>query len=249
MEKEYLSVNGIPAKLYCADSPKGTVIAVHGFGGSKESYAIEILAERVTKAGLCVLTFDLPVHGERDGDCGDLAIDRIIGEIKTIENYARENIGGDTYAFATSFGGMSMLHRIECGEDPYKKIVLRVPAVNMADTLITISSAADPEFSLEKAREKGFRFKISREYIMPFQFYEGLQKLSCLRNSEQWNDNRIMTIYAEKDELVKPVDTLEFLRLNPNIHSHCIENSGHRMAERPEYLTSAIDGAVEFMLT
>lgn len=248
MTQEYILINDIPAKLYRAQSPRGTVIAVHGFGGSKESYAIKSLAERVTANGLCVLTFDLPLHGERGGDCSALAIDRLIGEITAAEQYALDNIGGELYAFATSFGGMSMLHRTEQKSDPYKRIVLRVPAVNMADTLVTISAMSNPDFTLEKAKEQGFRFKMSREYIVPFQFYEGLKKLSCLRESEKWNDSRIMTIYAEKDELVKPVDTLEFLRLNPDIQSLCIKNSGHRMADSPLYLADALDSAARFIL-
>ena len=154
MTQEYILINDIPAKLYRAQSPRGTVIAVHGFGGSKESYAIKSLAERVTANGLCVLTFDLPLHGERGGDCSALAIDRLIGEITAAEQYALDNIGGELYAFATSFGGMSMLHRTEQKSDPYKKIDLRVPAVNMAQTLITISTMSDPEFTLEKAKEQ-----------------------------------------------------------------------------------------------
>ena len=246
MEIVYTAVEGVPSKLYRAENAHGTVLAVHGFGGSKESGAIEGLAQRVCDKGLNVLTFDLPAHGERTEPSEELNAPRCIKEMLALEKYAK-SLGGELYAFATSFGGMCMLHRLEKLPDNFKRIVLRVPAVNMSESLLTISKMTDREYSFEKAKERGFKITLGREYIIPYRCYEELLGLHCLRSSEVWNDSRIMTVYAERDELVSPADTMEFLRCNPLMMSHCVAGSGHRMSD-VQHLAEALDKASEFLL-
>ncbi len=247
MTEKLINIGNIPAKLYGTDSPRGAVIAVHGFGGSKESGAIEGLAKRVCPHGLCVIAFDLPAHGERNDAIDALDPHNVIKEIMTIERFAAETIGGELYAFATSFGGMNMLHRLAMGQASYKRVVLRVPAVNMANTVVTISAVCDSAFSMEKAEKDGFHIKLSKEFVLPFQFYERLKGASCLRSDEAWNDSRILTIYAENDELVSPADTQEFLRLNPDMRSVCAKGSPHHILE-PRLLSQVLDSAAEFIL-
>lgn len=247
MTEKLINIGNIPVKLYSAESPSGAVIAVHGFGGSKESGAIEGLAKRVCTEGLSVIAFDLPAHGERSDSIEALDPRNVIKEIMTIEKFAAESIGGELYTFATSFGGMNMLHRLAMGQAPYKRVVLRVPAVNMANTVVTISAACDSEFSMEKAEKEGFRIKLSKEFVLPYQFYEKLKGASCLRTDSAWNDSRILTIYAENDELVSPADTQEFLRLNPEMKSLCAKGSPHHILE-PRLLSQVLDSAAEFIL-
>ena len=244
MKTEYISIGEMPVKLYLSERPQGAVIAVHGFGGSKESAAIGRLAERLCPRGLCVVAVELPMHGERGGSCEQLSPQNITKEIMAAEEYAQNRFGGDLYAFATSFGGMNMLMRIERG-NPYKRIVLRVPAVNMAETLITICRGGNADFSLGNAVTEGFRFTIGREYVIPYCFYEGLKECSCLRYSEVWDSDRIMTIYSGRDELVSPADTEIFLSKNPAIKRLCIQQAGHRMSGAGQ-LDEALNAAEGF---
>ena len=242
MTISYININGIPAKLFRADNAHGTVLAIHGFGGSKESSAITGLAERVCDKGVNVLTFDLPAHGERDGGAEQLDPMRCIEEIIAVEKYIKAELTNDIYAFATSFGGMCLLHRIERLPHTFKRIVLRVPAVNMAYSLFAISKGSDPTLTVEKAREHGFRIVLGREYLVPYNFYEGLSQMHCLRHSEAWDSSDIFVVRAENDELVQPSDTMEFLRHNPSVRSLCINGSGHRMSD-PQHLAEALDAA------
>ncbi len=246
MITEYFDISGIPAKLYRAENAIGTVLAVHGFAGSKESAAIEGLASLVCPKGLNVLAYDLPAHGVRTESAEQLAAERCIGEMLAAEEYIRRNLGGEMYAFATSFGGMCLLHRLEQAEDSFKRIVLRVPAVNMARSLVAITAMTDRGFSMEKAKEQGFVIRMAKEYRIPYRFYEQLLQCHCLRESSRWNDSRIMTIYAEQDELVDVADTLEFLRLNPEIGSLGIEGAGHRM-NNEAHLGRALSAAADFL--
>lgn len=247
MEITYPYIDNIPMKLYKTDHAVGTIVAVHGFGGSKESNAISLLAEQADKKALNVLTFDLPAHGERNETADQLSVSQCIWELITAEKYAKE-LGSELYAFATSFGGMCMLHRLEERSDEFKKIVLRVPAVNMSESMVDISRLTDSKFSMEAAKECGFKIKLGREYDIPYRFYEELLDLHCMRYSEAWNSSRILTIYAENDELVKASATEKFLSCNPLISSHCIKACGHRMAQ-PYQLAEAIDKAMDFLLS
>jgi len=243
---EYNRLVDVPIKLYRAFEAHGTVIAVHGFGGSKESAAIEGLAARVCNNGLNVLTFDLPAHGERTEPCEELTASRCIRELLAVENYAK-TLGGELYAFATSFGGMCMLQRIDKLADSYRRIVFRVPAVNMAESLIKLTEMTTGHFDMVYAIEHGFRVKLGREYIIPCRYYENLRMMHCRRTSEAWNSDRLLTIYAENDEIVDPADTRDMLRANPEMRWHCISGSGHRMSE-PHQLAEALDLAADFLL-
>lgn len=247
MNITYFDINGVPSKLFHAENAHGTVLAIHGFGGSKNSGAIAGLAERVCPAGLNVLAFDLPAHGERNGGAEELDPRRCIAEILAAEEYIRSETDGDMYAFATSFGAMCMLHRISSMKDNFRRIVLRVPAVNMARSLFAISRQQDSSLTPEKAAEQGFHVTIGREYHIPYSFYEQLKVLHCLRTDAVWNSNRIMTVYADADELVNPSDTAEFLHHNPLMRSVCINGATHRMPE-PQHLSDALDAAYEFFM-
>ncbi len=248
MNTEYIDIGGIPAKLYKVDDAVGTVLAVHGFAGSKESAAIEGLAALVCRRGLNVLTYDLPAHGVRTESAEQLAAERCIGEMLAVERYIAEKLGGEMYAFATSFGGMCLLHRLEQAADSFKRIVLRVPAVNMAKSLVAITKMTDRGFSMEKAKEQGFVIRMAKEYRIPYRFYEQLLQCHCLRESGKWNDSRILTVYAECDELVDIKDTAEFLRCNPEMHSLCIAGAGHRM-QAAAHLSEALKAAADFLTT
>ncbi len=242
MNTEYFNINDIPAKLYRAENSCGTVLAAHGFGGSKESCAVEMLAEKVCPKGLNVLAFDLPAHGKREGGAEQLDPRRCIADIMAAEQYITANFAGDIYAYATSFGAMCLLHRLEQAPDRFRRIVLRVPAVNMAESLLAISALRQPKLTPEAAQEHGFDIRIGREYHIPYRFYEMLKPLSCLRSSEHWNNRRILTIYAEKDELVASADTLQFLHCNPEINSLCIMGATHRAP-----LEEAVESAQRFI--
>lgn len=244
MKSEKTMLGNIPVKVYTDGEFSRTVLAVHGFGGSKDSLAIEGLAQRLCPEGFRVAAPDLPCHGERSEPEAMLAPEQCLSDIMTVEKAF-----GAEYAFATSFGGCLILRRMELHGNPFRRVVLRVPAVNMADSLLRCMKLFQPDFSLEQAKKTGFHVKMSRELNIPYSFYNQLLALNEVRHCEAWDIPELLTVYAGCDELVARHDTEEFLRLNPNIHSLCIEGSGHRMNQKPEYLAAALDRAAQHFLS
>ncbi|MGN1340052.1 MAG: alpha/beta hydrolase [Oscillospiraceae bacterium] len=249
MTSEILKINGIPVKLYSDSAADRTVLAIHGFGGSKDSLAIEGLAQRLCAQGFRIAAPDLPCHGQRTEPESELTPQRCISDITVVEDWLRTRFGGELNAFATSFGGCCILQRLELRENCFRRVVLRVPAVNMAGSLLQCMKLFQPEFTLEQAKTTGFHVKMSRELHLHYAFYEQLLALNEVRHSDHWDTPDILTVYSGRDELVARADTEEFLRLNPKIRSLCIENSGHRMNQDPAHLEQALNTAAEFLLT
>ena len=52
MKTEVKYIGTVPVKLFTGENPAKSVLAVHGFGGSKDSLAIEGLAQRLCDKGL-----------------------------------------------------------------------------------------------------------------------------------------------------------------------------------------------------
>lgn len=248
MNSEITFVNNIPVKIYSNGNAERTVLAVHGFGGSKDSLAIEGLAQRLCGEGFRVAAPDLPCHGQRTEPESELIPQRCVSDIISVEDWLLDSFGGEISAFATSFGGCCILRRLELRENRFRRVVLRVPAINMADSLLRCMKLFQPEFTLEQAKTDGFHVKMSRELHLPYEFYQQLLAMTEIRHSGFWDTPDILTIYSGRDELVARADTEEFLRLNPKIQRLCIEDSGHRMAENPANLEKALDSAAEFLL-
>lgn len=245
MNTEYLKIGDITAKLYRGENAEETILAVHGFGGNKESGAIAGLAQRVCGRGYNVLAIDLPAHGERD-DFSQLTVERCVEDILSAEKYIQSALTERMSAFATSFGGFCMLLRQEQLPHSFRRTVLRVPAVNMADSLLRAAALFDRDFTLEKARREGFKLTMAKTYELPFGFYERLREHTALRACEAWNRADILVLAAELDELVSHEDTREFLRLNPAVKYCIIEGAGHRMSQEGA-LEKALEEAVNFL--
>ncbi len=244
MRQDKVMIGNIPVKVYTEGEYSHTVLAVHGFGGSKDSLAIEGLAQRLCPKGFRVAAPDLPCHGERTEPEDQLLPELCIKDIMTVERFMYAE-----YAFGTSFGGALLLHWTEVHGNPFHRLVLRVPAVNMADSLMRCMKLFQPDFTLKQAKQSGFRIKMGRELNIPFSFYNTLQELNAIHHCDIWDSQDILTVYSGCDELVDRTDTEEFLRLNPNIQGLCIEGGSHRMNKHPEHLKIALDRAAEHFLS
>lgn len=243
-----IMIKDIPVRLYSAESPRYAVLALHGFGGSKESVAISGLADRLCGAGCMIAAPDLPHHGERLTRGDELSVDKCVAEISEVHDWLRSGFR-DVCAFSTSFGCFCLMRWIEeRGENPFARVVLRTPALNMAASMLRLARYMRRDFSEDAARRDGFCYTFGdNRMCVPYSFYEACARLNPIRRNDFLNTDSTLLIYSEKDELVAAEDTAEFLRLNPKMQSLCIKGAGHRMRERPEYLAQALDSAAKFI--
>ena len=138
----YFEINegghNIRCKLYYSDlkAIRRVVVFCHGFGGHKDNGAAEKFAERLTSKykGAAMVTFNWPCHGDdvkkklTFSDCFAY-LTLVVEHVK--QRFATEEL----YCYATSFGGYVTLRYLRSFGNPFRRIVLRCPAVNMYDAL------------------------------------------------------------------------------------------------------------------
>ncbi len=258
MNERYFTIGEIPAKLYEGGRAERALLALHGFGGSKESRAIKLLAQRLCDRDFAVLAIDWRCHGERKCSFSSLTAENCFADMAAASGWLSQNVSDDISVFATSFGGYVTLLDTLSGKTPFRRIALRVPAVNMADSLLSCARASqdNPQggrdeqnaLILEEARSSGFfRVRTGEEFRVPVAAYDMFAGLSAVRAFPALESVPVAVVYAENDELVRRADTERFLELNPAVKSLMIRGCGHRMAESEQALAQALDFAADFL--
>lgn len=95
-------IQGIPA-IRWGEAADKLFIAVHGNMSSKDDTAIVIFAEEAIAKGYQVLSFDLPEHGERQGQADLCKVQNCVSDLTTIGEYA-QTISNNINVFACSMG-------------------------------------------------------------------------------------------------------------------------------------------------
>ena len=222
------SGHNIRCKLYYQDLKdiRRIVLFSHGFGGHKDNGAAEKFAFRlITKyKGCAMVTFDLPGHG--DDVKKNLHLDDCIIYMRLVLDYLYQKYQtAEIYTYATSFGGYLTLKYIFENGNPFKKIVLRCPAVNVYDVLTErIMSQADKE-RLEKGKEVpvGFDRKvmIGKSLLEDMKFND-IQQLDFFDYAEE-----ILIIHGTEDEIV-PFNVVYNFAENNLIEFVPVEGADHR---------------------
>ncbi len=234
MEK-YFNVNrdgcSICCKLY-SDGAKKTekvVLCGHGFAGHRDNKAAEKFAGKLLakNKGVAVITFDWPCHGSdvrkslRLEDCAHY-FEIMVGYIE--ETYSDPEL----YGYATSFGGYLFLKSISENGDPFKKLALRCPAVNMYDVLTKNIMTGDDLLKLEKGKPVlvGFdsKIKIDKPFIESLKA-EDISGRDFFDYAED-----ILILHGTEDEIV-PFDAVERFADNSLIEFVPVEGADHRFLD------------------
>lgn len=242
------SLNGynISARTYLpTESIKEVIIAIHGFGGDKDSSAIRLLAENMVRKNFLVICFDFPSHGDSEVEADKLTINNCINDIEAIEQYTKDNFGKNIKIniFATSFGAYIALLKLFKYNTKYNKIVLRAPAIKMDEILKnTLLRESFEIFKRKRVTKLGFR----RIMDVPYDFYEELKANKILKIYQ--NNQKIFIIQGTDDDVAPIKDTKELQALdNKNITLYEIKGADHRMKKNGE-LEEAINKAKEYFL-
>ena len=247
--ERYFEINqagfNIRCKLYCRDHRdlKDLVIFCHGFGGHKDNTAAARFADRLLtkhkRAGL--ITFDLPCHGSDVRK--KLSLPDCLEYLDLVVCHARDSFRPERlYACATSFGGYLVLNYLADRGNPFRRIALRCPAVDMHGVLTrTVITSGELERLLRgKDTAVGFDRKVPVSSLFLDQLRQAdIRKIDFLNFAED-----ILILHGTADEVVpfEPVrdfceeQLLEFLP---------IEGADHRFRD-PRLMDAAIKAILDF---
>ena len=245
----YFEINegghNIRCKLYCQDpkSIRRMVLFCHGFGGHKDNGAAEKFAERMlTKhKGTAMVTFNWPSHGDDVkkklslADC-DTYLTLVIDHLG--QKYQPESLN----CYATSFGGYLTLKYISEHGNPFRRIALRCPAVNMYDVLTgSIMASGD----LEKLRKgKDVLVGFDRKILVGLPFLEELQANDIRQRDFLDYAEDILILHGTADEIV-PFDAAYAFAEDKLIEFTPVEGADHRFRD-PKKMEQAIKQILEF---
>lgn len=247
--ERYFEINeqghNIRCKLYCRDihTIRQVVVFCHGFGGHKDNSAAAKFAERLTSKHkyAALVTFNLPCHG--DDVKKKLTLELCMTYLELVLGHVREKFDTEElYSYATSFGGYLTLLYLSRMGSPFRKIVLRCPAIPMAEILMdTIATAGDAE-QLRKGREVTVGF--DRKVPVSPAFLRELEE-NDIRKTDylDWAED-ILILHGTQDEIVPIQGTETFCEENL-IEFIPVEGADHRF-RNPRAMDLAIKNILDF---
>lgn len=203
------------------------VVACHGFNSSKDSEAMMLIEEDLSKYGIAYARFSWPYHGERRLNPEDFSVEKCLEDLylveKTLKNeYPNIKIG----IYANSFGAYLTLLRLKKKEHNFFAIALRAPAIKMDKILEMFMANTD----IEDIKKNGYILNSEDKKPMKikYDFYEELKENSI---SELGAYNEKMLIYhGTIDDTAPCEDTVEFANNNKNVKLVLFENELHKFS-------------------
>lgn len=240
------SGHNIRCKLWCTTPREisSLVLFVHGFGGHKDNKAAERFAQKVLSKGKTygVLIFDLPAHG--DDVKKKISLSDCDTYLTMVLDHIRQQIQvTNILANAASFGGYLLLKYLADHGNPFRKLVLRCPAIPMHEVLTHTIMTADMFPLLEKGKDisVGFDRKIRLDKAFLQELREqDIQKIDYLDYAED-----ILVIHGTADEVV-PFEAVREFADNNLIEFLPVERADHRFCNLT-HMDLAIARTIEFL--
>ena len=238
----------IRCKLICKDSDKSArsfehiAIVTHGFGSNKETTGTLNFGEHLTAKykGWGVIAFDWPCHGADARK--KLSIPECMTYLTLVVDYAKTELQAQNiYNYSTSFGAyITLRYLIERG-NPFKKIALRSPGVNMYESMS--NHVSDEGFAkLKKGKEIQVGF--DRKMKIDQAFMDDLKSFN-VRDHEYFDfADDILILHGTKDEMI-PIDLVRDFAENNVIEFVPVEGANHPF-QNPNHMALAIHQIIEF---
>ena len=235
----------VPCKIYEPGYGEisRVIIGVHGFCGDKDSSVIAAVAEEMGFYQTATVSFDLPGHGDSPMPGRTLNLANCNASLMAAVDLARELFpyAKEWCIFASSYGAyVSLLAMDDLSETlgPIK-LVLRSPAVRMAETFLTMCHCSQEQL-LKKGRVVcGF----DRKMEIPYSFYEEL----TAHNAMAGYDMPMMILQGDQDDIVLPHDVEFFRLLNDQAKLVMFPGTDHRFKGEGE-LDRIVDLARDWFL-
>lgn len=249
MNQSFFNINeqkcSIRCKLYYEDlsSVSAVILSGTGFGGHKDNKATESFARRAIEKnkGTVVMTFNWPCHG--DDVRKTLHLEDCMTYMKLVIFYIRKTYpNAKYYAYATSFGGYLFLKFISEADNPFCKMALRCPAVNMYDVLTAHIMTTDNMDVIRKGKtaQVGFDRKISlrREVL------EDLEREDIRKRDYSMFQNAILILHGTKDEIA-PFDETQSFAARNHLPFVPVDDADHRFMD-PQKMNFSIEQSIRY---
>ena len=213
-------------------------LVVHGFGSSKESCIGRVLAKKFPAAGIGLLRFDLPAHGESPVDGTGLRIETCLDDIAAVEQYARSLAPeAEIVYFGSSFGAYLLLLYFSLRQPAGRKAYFRSAAVNMPAIMLE-----DPDPRYVEELEATGSFLLEEGYERPLRITQAF--LADLAGHDVFRLYRpgmaeIRMVHGEADDVV-PADEVRRFAAAKGIPLTVLPDGGHRLLEpgHPSYIAA-----------
>jgi alpha-beta hydrolase superfamily lysophospholipase len=228
----YFEVNqaghNIRCKLYYQDlkNIRKVVVFCHGFGSDKDTGSAEKLAQRLLSKykGFALVTFNWPCHG--DDVKKKLNLEDCSTYLELAVNYLQEKYQPQAlFCYAVSFGGYQTLRYLSQKGSPFRRIVLRCPAVNMYDALTQVLMTPSQLEQIALGRDVSVGF----DKLIPISpaFLEQLRE-NDVRKMDflDWAED-LLIIQGTKDDTI-PYEEVHAFAENQLIEFLPVEGADHR---------------------
>jgi alpha-beta hydrolase superfamily lysophospholipase len=246
---KYFNINEQGHSVHCKIYSSGTmpaekaIIFCTGFAGHKDNMAAQRFSEKLLskRKDVSVVVFNWPAHGDDVKktlmleDC-NVYLQLVIKTLKT--NYNIQEM----YSYATSFGGYLVLKYISENGNPFRKIALRCPAVDMCDVLTNSVIKTDEYDRIMKGKKVQVGF--DRKIIVTRDLLEAL-KTNDIRQRDYLDfADDILIMHGTADEVVPFNSAREFAENNV-IEFIPVEGADHRFVN-PVHMSLANKYTLQF---
>ena len=217
--KEYIVIENndikIPALLWGKPGDK-IIITVHGDLSNKEDTIIELLAKNAILKGYCVLSFDLPEHGERKNNNYECNPPNCISDLRAVYSYVKP-VSNEVSLFACSIGAYFSLLAFQ--GFAIRKSFFLSPVINMEQVIRNMMTG----FQISEQRlkvEKKIHLPIDK--ILDWDYYTYVKQHPV---NFDWNSS-IDVLYGAEDTLTSQEEIKNFSQRH-NAELTILENAEH----------------------
>lgn len=191
MKQQKILIKNIPALLW-GEPSEHCILAVHGKGSHKADTVIQILAEIAANKNYCLLSFDLPQHGNRQLDTTPCDIWHGTADLQAVYDYAKTKYQKISL-WACSLGAFFSLVALGNQSVNIVKAFFLSPVVDLQNLTENMMQWADitPE-QLQKAGKIPTNFGETLDW----EYYTYLKEHPI----EKWQTETYI-LYGEKDNL------------------------------------------------
>ena len=216
---KYFEINAQGSNVRCKAysnekaAAEQAVIFCTGFAGHKDNRAAEGFAEKLLAKhkNAVVVVFNWPAHG--DDVKKKLCLDDCMTYLELVirETEARYGVR-ELYAYATSFGAYLLLKYISERGNPFRRIALRCPAVDMYGVLVRAIMRSDDFDRIGKGKDVQVGF--DRKITVTPAFLEELKTGDLTQRDFLDYAEQMLILHGTADEVVPFESSRDFAERN-----------------------------------